>query len=113
MTVSKKLIYKILFVNQNKVYQLYAKEIYNSEIYGFIEVEAFIFGEEQQTIVDPAEEKLKNEFADVVRSYIPMHAIIRIDEVAKKGTVTISDAQTSNNVTAFPTPSQLKSWPKK
>ena len=32
-------------------------------MYGFIEIEAFVFGERSQMIVDPAEERLKNEFA--------------------------------------------------
>ena len=35
-------------------------------------------------IVDPSEEKLKNEFSSVKRSYIPMHSLVRIDEVEKE-----------------------------
>lgn len=99
-------IYKVIFLSQNKVYELYCKAIYQSEMYGFIEVEDYIFGEHSQLIVDPAEEKLKNEFHDVKRSYIPMHTIIRIDEVEKEGIGKISEASSgvSNNVTAFPLP---------
>ena len=98
-------IYKVIFLNQNKVYELYAKAIYQSEMYGFIEVEEFIFGERTQVIVDPAEEKLKNEFAGVSRSYVPMHAIIRIDEVEKEGVGKIVDAPAGgSNITSFPIP---------
>ncbi|MEE8059219.1 MAG: DUF1820 family protein [Pseudomonadales bacterium] len=99
-------IYKVIFLNQSKVYELYAKAIYQSEMYGFIEVEEFIFGEHTQMIVDPSEEKLKNEFAGVARSYLPMHSIIRIDEVEKEGIGKIVDASAgvSSNVTAFPLP---------
>ncbi|EAW30605.1 hypothetical protein GP2143_00662 [marine gamma proteobacterium HTCC2143] len=99
-------IYKVIFLNQNKVYELYAKAIYQSEMYGFVEVEEFVFGEVSQMIVDPGEEKLKNEFAGVTRSYIPMHSIIRIDEVEKEGVGKIVDAPANggSNVAAFPLP---------
>lgn len=83
--MSKGPIYKVIFHNQNQVYEVYARAIYQSELYGFIEVEEFVFGERSQMIVDPGEEKLKGEFASVKRSYIPMHAIVRIDEVEKEG----------------------------
>lgn len=97
-------IYKVIFHNQDKVYELYARAIYQSEMYGFIEVEQFVFGERSQMIVDPAEEKLKTEFNEVTRSYIPMHSIVRIDEVEKEGVGKIVDgvAGASGNVAAFP-----------
>jgi len=69
---------------------------------GFIEIEEFVFGERTQVIVDPAEEKLKTEFASVKRSFIPMHSIVRIDEVEKEGKVKISDIKSSDKVTQFP-----------
>lgn len=99
-------IYKVIFLNQNKVYELYAKEIYQSEMYGFIEVEGFIFGEQSQMIVDPGEEKLKAEFTGVARSYVPMHSIIRIDEVEKEGVGKIVEATggAGSNISAFPLP---------
>ncbi len=93
-------IYKVMFINQNQVYEVYARQIFQSDLYGFIEVEEFVFGERTQMIVDPAEEKLKNEFAGVKRSFIPMHAVIRIDEVEKEGVSKISES--SGNVHAFP-----------
>jgi hypothetical protein len=97
--------YKVIFINQDKVYELYARAIYQSEMYGFIEVEDFLFGENTQVIVDPSEEKLKNEFSSVRRSYIPMHAIVRIDEVEKEGAGKIVDAKDSGaKVHAFPLP---------
>lgn len=102
-------IYKVIFLNQNKVYEVYAKAIYQSELYGFVEVEEFIFDERSQMIVDPGEEKLKTEFAGVNRSYIPMHAIVRIDEVEKEGVGKVLDAPSgSSNVTAFPMPANAR-----
>ena len=40
-----------------------------------------IFDQNSQIVVDPNEEKLKNEFKGVQRSYIPINCIMRIDEV--------------------------------
>lgn len=94
-------IYKVIFLNQGQIYEIYATQIYQGELYGFIEVEEFLFGERAQVVVDPSEERLKNEFADVKRSFIPMHAIIRIDEVEKEGIAKVTEAG-SGNVAAFP-----------
>ena len=95
-------IYKVLFHNQNQVYEIYAREIYQSDMWGFIEVEEFVFGERSQMIVDPGEEKLKNEFAGVKRSFIPMHSIIRIDEVEKEGVGKVSEVRGDGKVAQFP-----------
>ena len=95
-------IYKVIFLNQNQVYEVYAREIYQSDMYGFIEVEEFVFGERTQVLVDPAEEKLKNEFAGVVRSYIPMHAIVRIDEVEKEGVAKVTETKGDSKIATFP-----------
>ncbi len=97
-------IYKVIFYNQGLVYEVYARAIYQSEMYGFIEVEEYVFGERSQMIVDPGEEKLKNEFANVNRSYIPMHSIVRIDEVEKEGACKVSDIQSSDKIAHFPFP---------
>ena len=82
-------IYRIQFVNQGQVYELYATEVAQSGMMGFVEVGGFLFGEKSAIVVDPAEERLKNEFAGVERSYIPMHAVIRIDQVEKQGVARI------------------------
>ena len=102
--MSKTPIYKIIFFNQGQIYEVYSRQIYQSDLYGFIEVEDLVFGERSGVLVDPSEEKLKSEFEDVKRSYIPMHTIIRIDEVAKEGVGTITEAVGSNNVSLFPAP---------
>jgi hypothetical protein len=94
-------IFKVIFLNQTQVYEIYAREIYQSDLYGFIELDELLFGEKSSMIVDPGEEKLKNEFTGVKRTYIPMHAIIRIDEVEKQGVAKVSDSL-GGNVTAFP-----------
>ena len=95
-------IFKVIFYNEGEVFEIYARGIYQSDMYGFIELEEFLFGERTQVIVDPAEEKLKNEFSGVKRSYIPMQSIIRIDEVEKEGQVKVSDIKGTGNVAQFP-----------
>jgi len=95
-------MYKVVFLNHNKVYELYANAVYQSEMYGFVEVEDFVFGEKSQVIVDPGVEKLRSEFSGVQRTYIPMHHILRIDEVEKEGTGKIREASADDKVAMFP-----------
>lgn len=97
-------IYKVIFFNQGQIYEIYAKQIYQSDLLGFIEVEELVFGERAGVLVDPGEEKLKAEFAGVNRSYVPMHTIVRIDEVAKEGVGSITEAKSGSNVSLFPAP---------
>lgn len=93
-------IYCVTFVNQDKVYELYVRHVYQSDLWGFIELEGFVFGSQSELLVDPGEEKLKQQFSEVKRSYVPMQAIIRIDEVPHEGAAKITDAK--GTVTAFP-----------
>jgi hypothetical protein len=97
-------VYKVIFQNGNQVFEVFARQIYQSDMWGFIEVEEFVFGERSQILVDPSEEKLKHEFSGVTRSYIPLQAIIRIDEVDKEGAVKVSDVKPADggNVASFP-----------
>ncbi|OUS31756.1 hypothetical protein A9Q99_04115 [Gammaproteobacteria bacterium 45_16_T64] len=94
-------VFRVIFLNQNEVFEIYARQIFQSEMYGFIEVEEFVFGERSQMVVDPSEERLKTQFSDVKRTYIPMHAIIRIDEVEKEGVGKVTDIK-GGNVASFP-----------
>ena len=96
-----KSIYRVKFVNQDKLYEVYCSNIYQSDMYGFIEIEELIFGERSSLLVDPGEEKLQQEFAGVKRSFVPMHAIVRIDEVEKEGKPSIKDSA-GGSITAFP-----------
>ena len=92
--------FKITFFNHNSVYEIYSKEVYQSDMYGFIVVENIVFGENTSLVVDPSEEKLKTEFKNVKRFFIPAHNIIRIDEVEKEGVAKITTAE--GNIKHFP-----------
>jgi hypothetical protein len=96
-------LYKIIFLNQGKVYEIYARSVNQGSLFGFVEVEELVFGERTTVLVDPAEERLKSEFETVKRTYIPMHAIVRIDEVEKQGVSKISSIDGAN-VSQFPMP---------
>ena len=68
--------------------------------WSFIVVEDLVFGENASIVVDPSEEKLKTEFANVKRFFVPAHNIVRIDEVDKEGISKITPAE--GNVKQFP-----------
>jgi hypothetical protein len=96
-------IYKVIFLNQGKVYEVYARSVSHGALFGFIEVEELVFGTRTSVVVDPSEEKIQAEFEGVRRTYLPIHAVIRIDEVDKQGTSKITAAD-GGNVTQFPVP---------
>jgi hypothetical protein len=96
-------IFKVVFVNQGKVYEIYARKVRHGNLFGFIEVEELVFGERSAVVVDPSEERIKAEFEGVKRTYLPLHSVIRIDEVRKQGISKIS-AYEGSNVAQFPIP---------
>jgi len=96
-------IFKVVFVNQGKVYEIYARKVSHGALLGFVEVEELVFGERSAVVVDPAEERIKAEFDGVRRTYLPMHSVLRIDEVRKQGVSKISVLEGSN-VTQLPIP---------
>jgi len=95
-------LYRVAFHNRGEVYEVYARSVSQGGLYGFVEIEELVFGERTQLVVDPGEEKLAAEFADVKRSYIPMHAVIRIDEVTRRGKARVTPAEGSSKVRQFP-----------
>jgi hypothetical protein len=96
-------IFRIMFVNQGKVYEVYARKVSHGGLFGFVEVEELVFGERTSVVVDPTEERIKGEFEGVKRSYLPLHSVLRIDEVRKQGTAKIV-ALEGANVAQFPVP---------
>ena len=84
---------------------IFAKQVYESDLYGFLAIEEIVFGNASEILIDPSEEKLKAEFSGVKRSFVPLHSIIRIDEVKERGLCKITDYDGGDNVTAFPSSS--------
>ena len=96
-------IYKIIFVNQGRVYEVYARKVSHGSLFGFVEVEELVFGERSSVVLDPGEERVKSEFAGVTRTYLPLQSVVRIDEVRKQGVSKIV-ALEGANVAQFPMP---------
>lgn len=98
----KEHIYRIIFSHEEKAYEIYAKYISEESLMGFIEIEELIFTEPTSLVGDYSEEKLKVEFQGVKRSYIPMHMILRIDEMEKQEAAKIKSPVPKDNVHYFP-----------
>ena len=96
-------IYKVLFMNQGQIYEIYARHVAHGELFGFIEVEELVFGTRTALVVDPSEERIKSEFQGVKRTFLPLHSIVRIDEVDKQGISKVTAVE-GGNVTQFPMP---------
>ncbi len=97
-----KTLYKVIFMSQGQVYEIYARNVSHGDLFGFVAVDKLVFGERTTVVVDPSEEKIKTEFENVRRTYLPMHSIVRIDEVDKQGASKVSKIE--GNVTQFPVP---------
>ncbi len=69
-------LYRISFVNQGEVYEVYAENVSQGGLFGFVEVEGLVFGERSKLLIDSSEERLKTEFADVSRFYVPLHSVL-------------------------------------
>ena len=92
-----KVVYKVIFEHQEKIYELYANNLTEGALMGFIELEGAL-------VVDPGEEKVRTEFKGVTRTYVPAHAVLRIDEVKKSGILKSIKSAGSDKVTPFPGP---------
>ena len=98
-------IYKVIFANQGEIYEIYARKVSQGGLFGFVEVEGLSFGMGTNVVIDPAQERLEAEFGGVRRVHLPMHTILRIDEVEKEGVGRISTPKSGSdsNVRPFPT----------
>jgi hypothetical protein len=102
-----KTLYKITFHNHGKIYELYAERVNSGSLWGFIEVAGLAFDVHEGLVVDPTEERLRDEFGGTKVLHLPMQSIVRIEEVEKKGQSAIRDAASGETViTPFPLPAK-------
>jgi hypothetical protein len=107
--MTNKTLYRVTFAYLENIYEIYARKIHESDMFGFLVVEDFVFGENTALVVDPSEERLKLEFNGVKRTFIPMHSIFRIDEVNKRGVAKVRErSPDANKITIFPVPGKPK-----
>ncbi|MWJ27728.1 DUF1820 family protein [Halomonas sediminis] len=103
--MAAKPIYRVVVHQQGEIWDLYVREIFQSELWGFIEVEEFVFEDPGRLVVDTATEKLQRTFEGVKRSYLPLNAIVRIDEVEREGPLRAVKSESS--IAEFPRPFPL------
>lgn len=104
MAPREKRVFKVIFHSQNQVFEVYARRVSPAEMLGFVEVEELLFGERSQVLVDSSEERVKVEFAGVRRFFLPIGAVIRIDEVEKAGAGRVtSEVKAGSVIAPFPT----------
>lgn len=98
-----KKLYKVTFLHLGKSYELYARHVASSSLWGFTEVGELVFEPAGEgLLVDPTEERLRDEFKDTRVLHLPMQSVIRIEEVDRKGTLAIRDVSDGQKVTPFP-----------
>lgn len=97
-------LYKVVFLNQGKVYEIYAKRVASSELWGFTTVSDLVFAQNEGVLVDPTEERLRDEFARTRALHLPMQSIVRIEEVMERGAVAIRDQASGDKIVPMPLP---------
>jgi hypothetical protein len=101
----KSKLYKVTFLSQGKTYELYARHVASSALWGFTEVGELVFEPAGEgLVVDPTEERLRDEFRDTTMLHLPMQSIVRVEEVAKRGPLAIRDAVSGDKIMPFPMP---------
>ena len=105
--MTTRVLYKITFLTAGKIYELYARRVASSSLWGFTEVADLVFDVNEGLVVDPTEERLRDEFGNTKVLHLPMQNIIRVEEVERKGQSAIRDAATGEKVvTPFPMPAK-------
>lgn len=105
--MNSRVLYKVTFLNAGKVYELYARRVSASSLWGFTEVADLVFDVNEGVVVDPTEERLRDEFAHTRVLHLPMQSVVRVEEVDRKGQLSIRDASTGEKVvTPFPLPAK-------
>lgn len=98
-------LYKVTFLNHGAVYTIYAREVAASALWGYTEIGELVFDVHDGLVVDPTEERLRTEFGDTRRLHLPMQAVVRIEEVDRKGPAAIRETgEAATTVTPFPMP---------
>ena len=95
-------IYRVSFLKHGKVYEIFCRDLNNSDLWGFVDLENLVFGEKEAVVVDPTEEKMRDEFAGVEVLCLPMHSVLSIEKVKKRGQAVIRDRKSGEKVTPFP-----------
>ena len=100
-------LYKVTFLSAGRIYELYARRVASSELWGFTEISEIAFDVNEGVVVDPTEERLRDEFGATKKLHLPMQSILRIEEVERRGPLRIRDAANGEAVVMpFPLPAK-------
>jgi hypothetical protein len=101
--MSKPKLYKVTFLSQGKSIELYARHVASSALWGFTEIGDLVFDPPGDgLVVDPTEERLREEFKDTTMVHLPIQAILRVEEVVKRNAIAIRDAAGGDKIMPFP-----------
>lgn len=115
MSVEQPVIYRIIFTQEDKIYEIYARYVSEDSMVGFIDAEELLFSTSTHLVsennansttppaitppgtntADLPEAILQAEFQGVKRTYIPLHQILRIDEMTQHDAMKIKAHYTS------------------
>lgn len=84
------------------MYELYSEGVTSSGLWGFIEVSDLVFATGEGLVVDPTEEKMRQEFEGARVLHLPIQSVLRVEEVEKRGQCLIRDRESGEKVTPFP-----------
>jgi hypothetical protein len=105
--MDSRVLYKVSFLSAGRIYELYARRVTSSALWGFTEVADLVFDVSEGVVIDPVEERLRDEFADTRVLHLPIQSVLRVEEVDRKGPAVIRDAGSGDRVvTPFPLPAK-------
>lgn len=100
-------VYRVLFHNQGKIFDVFVRSVGRAELFGFLELQDFVFSKPTSMVIDPSEDKLRNEFEKVNRVFVPISQVERIDEVPEVGEAKITETD-GTQIHQFPVPNRPK-----
>ncbi|MBN2705186.1 MAG: DUF1820 family protein [Deltaproteobacteria bacterium] len=90
MSNLKKTVYRVYFQTEERSYSLLARNVRESEFFGFIEISEIIFDDTDRIIISPEDEALRKEFAKIEKISIPHQYMRRIDRLVESDDIGVS-----------------------
>ena len=85
MTEIQEIVYRVIFTHLDQIYTLFSQGVSEETLVGFIEVDGILSVQRERNLSSDESkdnaERLYDKFDGVKRTYIPMHSIVRIDEL--------------------------------
>jgi hypothetical protein len=95
-------LYRVNYINQNQVYEIYARQISTEQLLGFMSLSGIVFDHRDQVVIDPVEEQLKAEFSDVEVLHVPIQQVLKAEQVKTKKSCKIRALKQHNVITSMP-----------